>query len=68
VRGADIDYVGITPDAMFHRVKFEHLVYLTFAQPALKFFHGHCVVRGVVEREVADLNRRSASELIDVTE
>jgi len=49
-------------------IKFEHVVYLTFGQPVLKFFHGHCVVRGVVEREVADLNRRSTSELIDVTE
>lgn len=51
--GTDIDYMGITPDTIFQMVE---VGYLAFGQQGLKLFHSHCVVCGVIESEVANLN------------
>ena len=69
---ADIDNVGVTPDAILHMVETDHLGYPAFGQQVLqqvlKRFHGHRIVGGIVKSEMADLNWRLASEHIDYEE
>jgi hypothetical protein len=68
VGGADIDYVGITPDAIVLMVEADHANHLAFGQQALELFHGRCVVPGVVESDVADLKRGLTCKHIGIRE
>jgi len=56
---ADIDNVGVTPDAILRMVKTDHLGYPAFGQQVLqqvlKLFHGHCIIQRIVKSEVANL-------------
>ena len=49
-------------------VEADHVAYLAFGQQVLKLFHGHCVARGIVESEVADLKWRLTYMYIDIKE
>ena len=66
MRGADIDDVCVTPDAIIQRVEADQVGYLAFGQQVLKLFHGRCVVPGIVESEVADLKWRLTCKHIDL--
>ena len=60
---ANIDDVGITPDAIIPMIEIDKVGYLaSFGQTRLKVFHGHCIVLGVVQREVADLEQKLTCE------
>ena len=48
--------MGIAPDAIIQRVKFDHISHPAHVQQVLKFFHGCCIVSSIVKRKVADLN------------
>jgi len=60
VRRADVDDVREAPDAVITIIKVERDFFLTFGQQRLQLSHGYSVVLGVVEREVADLQKGNA--------
>jgi len=60
VRRADVDNVCEAPDAVITVIKVDRDFFLTFGQQRLQLLHGHSVVLGVVEREVADLQKGNA--------
>ena len=62
MRATDINDVGIALNTIGHMVKMDHVSYLVFGKQVLKFIHGHCIVRSVVESKVADLKWRLTSE------
>ena len=67
MRGTDIDDVSIALDAIVVMVEVDLVSYLTSSQQVLKLFHGRCVVCGIVEGKVANLQWGLTHEHIDIT-
>ena len=55
----------ITLDAIIPMIEIDEVGYLvSFGQMRLKLSHGHCIVLGVVQHEMADLKQKSTCEHI----
>jgi hypothetical protein len=60
--------VSKTSNAILLLVKIDHAGHVVPGQPALKLFHGHVIVCGVIQGDMANLNWRLTPERVDVRE
>jgi hypothetical protein len=55
--GADVDYMGVTSNAMVQMIEANRNGRLAFSEQRLQLSHSNCVALSIVEREVADLRK-----------
>lgn len=57
MRGADVNDMRVTSDALIQVIEVDRNGCLAFREQRLQFSHSHRIVLGVVECEVADLRK-----------
>jgi hypothetical protein len=57
VGGADVDYMGLTLNAMVQMIEANRNGRLAFSEQRLQLSHSNCIALGIVEREVANLRK-----------